>query len=72
LRLDISKVWRSQPLIKEGATESSIWLKGKIPKVEGESSIEKDKCSQIINSGRLAYGENHGLRFETPEARIMK
>jgi hypothetical protein len=59
-------------LIEKGVTEPLIRLKGQIPKVEAESSIEKDRCPQIIDSGRLGYGEKKGLRFETPEAWIMK
>jgi hypothetical protein len=59
-------------LIEKWATESLIRLKGKIPEVEAESSIEKDRFPQIIESGILAYGEKKGLIFETLEARIMK
>jgi hypothetical protein len=47
-------------------------LRGKIPEVEAEPSIEKDRCPQIIDSGRLAYGRKQGLRFETLEAQITK
>jgi hypothetical protein len=47
-------------------------LKGQIPEVEANPSIEKDKCPQIIDSGRLTYRGEKGLRVETPEARIMK
>jgi hypothetical protein len=47
-------------------------LKGQIPEVEAEPSIEKDRCPQIIDSRRLAYGGKQGLRVETPEAQIMK
>jgi hypothetical protein len=59
-------------LIKKGAAELLTRLKGQIPEVEAEPSIEKDRCLQIIDSGRLAYGEKKGLRFETPIARITK
>jgi hypothetical protein len=40
--------------------------------LEVEALIEKDRCSQIIDSGRLEYEGKKGLIFETPEARIMK
>jgi hypothetical protein len=63
---------RSRLLIDKGAAKSLIWLKGQIPKVEAEPSIEKDGCSQIIDSGILAYGGKQGLRFETPGAWITK
>jgi hypothetical protein len=59
-------------LIEKGAEESLIWLKGQIPKVKVEPSIEKDRCSNIIDSGILAYGGKQGLRFETLGARITK
>jgi hypothetical protein len=58
--------------MEKGATEPLIKLKGQIPEVEAESSIEKERCSQIIDSRRLAYREMHGLRFETPKVWIMK
>jgi hypothetical protein len=50
-------------LIEKGAAEPLIWLKGQIPEVEAESSIEKDRCPQIIDSGRLAYGEKAGFEI---------
>jgi hypothetical protein len=59
-------------LIEKGVAEPLIWLTGQFPEVEAESSIEKDRCPQIIDSRRLAYGEKQGLRFETPGARITK
>jgi hypothetical protein len=59
-------------LIEKGDAEPLIWLKGQIPEVEAEPSIEKDRCLWIIDSGRLAYERKQGLRFETPEARITK
>jgi hypothetical protein len=59
-------------LIEEGATEPLIWLKVKNPEVEAEPSIEKDRCSWIIDFRKLAYRRNHGLIFETLEAWIMK
>jgi hypothetical protein len=45
-------------------------LRGKIPEVEAKLSIEKDRCPQIIDSGRLTYGGKQGLRVETPGAQI--
>jgi hypothetical protein len=76
LRFEISEVWRPKgdldQLIEKGYAEPLIWLKGQTPKVEVEPSIEKDRCPRIIDSGRLAYERKQGLRFETPEARIMK
>jgi hypothetical protein len=59
-------------LIEKGDAELLIWLKGQIPEVEVELSIEKGGCPQIIDSGRLEYGRKKGLRFETLEARIRK
>jgi hypothetical protein len=59
-------------LIEKGAIEPLIWLKGQIPEVNADSSIEKDRFPQIIDSGRLLYEEKQGLRFETPRAQITK
>jgi hypothetical protein len=59
-------------LIERGDAKPLIWLKGQIPKVEAESSIEKDMCPRIIDSERLAYERKKGLRFETLEARITE
>jgi hypothetical protein len=47
-------------------------LVGKIPEVEAKPSIEKDRCPWIIDSRRLMYGGNQGLRVETPRAQITK
>jgi hypothetical protein len=54
-------------LIEKGAAEPLIRLKGQIPKVEAERSIEEDMCLQIINSGRLMYKRNESLRIEIPK-----
>jgi len=59
-------------LIEKGEEKLLIWLKCQIPEVEAESSIEKNRCLWVIESGRLAYGGKQGLIFEIPEAWIMK
>jgi hypothetical protein len=68
----VKSIRRYRSLIEKGAVEPLIWLKGQIPEVEAEPSIEKDMCSHIIDSKTLAYKGKKGLRFETPEARITK
>jgi hypothetical protein len=59
-------------LIKKGAIEPLIKLKGQIIEIEANPSITKERSPQIIDSERMAYGRKKGLRFETPEARITE
>jgi hypothetical protein len=44
LRIEIPEAKEISTIDRERGTEPLIWLKGQIPEVEAESSIEKDRC----------------------------